>query len=81
MITAELADLLEAIQNMREFARTLPLIEECWFTCHYIPFRMGAIEGDSTCEIRRNGTRYEGTGSSDAAAYGRMIAAICKREA
>lgn len=81
MTTAELADLLEERDNFRKFAATLPTIEECRFSCHYIPFRMGAIEGDSTCEILRKGARYEGVGSSDAAAYGRMISAICEREA
>lgn len=81
MITANIADLLEAIQNMREFSRTLPKIEECRFSCEYIPlYHGGEVEGAVTCEIRRNGTRYEGVGSSDAAAYGRMITAIIRRE-
>ena len=82
MITANIADLLEERENFRKFARTLPRIEECRFTSQYIPLcHGGEVEGDSACEIRRNGVRYEGTGSTDAAAYGRMIAAIVRREA
>ena len=82
MITAELADLLEERENFRKFAATLPTIEECSFSCEYIPlYHGGEVEGAVTCEIRRNGTSYEGVGSSDAAAYGRMIAAIVRREA
>jgi len=82
MITANIADLLEEREGFRKFAATLPMIEECSFSCEYIPlYQGGEFEGDSACEIRRNGTRYEGVGSSEAAAYGRMISAICKREA
>jgi len=82
MITANIADLLEERENLRKFAASLPRIEECRFSCEYIPlYHGGEVEGAATCEIRRNGTSYEGVGSSDAAAYGRMISAICEREA
>ena len=81
MITANIADLLEERENLRQFAATLPVMEQCRFSCHYIPLPGGReFEGAVTCEIRRNGTSYEAVGSSDAAAYGRMIAAIIARE-
>jgi len=82
VITANIADLLEERDNFRQFAATLPRIEECSFSCEYIPlYHGGEVEGAVTCEIPRNGVCYGGMGSSDAAAYGRMITAILAREA
>jgi hypothetical protein len=75
------ADQLEERENFRTFAATLPMLGDCAFYCDYLPARMGEIENGIECSMIRNGTRYVGHGSSEAAAYGRMIQQIVEREA
>lgn len=71
----------EELQNFRDFARTLPTEFACRYTADYICVMGREREKSVTCEIERGFVRYEGTGISDAAAYGRMIQAIVEREA
>jgi len=72
----------EERENFREFAATLPTIDECAFSADHIAlYHGGEVEGEVTCMFVRGGWGYGGTGSSTAAAYGRMIQQIVEREA
>ena len=81
--SASESDRQEARENMREFAAGLPLFDDCAFSFEYdhpiswIPARVANV----VCDFGREGRMFEGNGSSLAAAYGRMIAAIIEREA
>lgn len=81
IIESDAAQEAEARANMLVFVRRLPLIEDCDFGTEYVQGAWGTeYEGRSSCSFRTTVAGYEAWGSSEAAAYGRLIGKIVERE-